>query len=575
MKSVRISGELAVLLAILSAALGLRLWGAFFGLPYVYHPDEGFEVHRAVRLGMAGFDFERVAKGGYYFLLCLEYGVYFLLQRATGAIENVGEFAMAFVRDPSPFWKIGRVTTAILGTLTVALVWYQGKRAQGTRCALLAAWFLAASFQHVVDSHTITVDVPMTLFAFVSVVMITEDVAGRRRLPKILFALAAAYAIMNKLPAALLFLPYFLGAWMRGGLRGPRGVLSRETLLPVALTALVYVLANPGFILGIGDMMNLVSHNFGGASDRLEEYRHVSQTANLWEYYGRALLKSEGPALLALCLAGGILALIQRRKEILLHLSFAVLFFMLIAGSTTSHLYYPRYILPVLPALCLSAGFALDLLLERLHVSRAASVRLAALLGLLFTAEPILASIRWDSRLTRRDTRTLAVEWIERNVPNGQRVLLEGFPEETAQLSIPLQNVPKNIQPMIDRLNSTDPGKAKFWELKLAAAQGPAYDLVTIRPFENWCTFDQALSQGIQWVVLRREFFAPDATPTRFARSTWETRTSFYQDLFRSAQVHRRAAFDADPSGAPGYDLEIWQMNGDPTTTLAAPAAGP
>jgi len=261
------------------------------------------------------------------------------------------------------------------------------------------------------------------------------------------------------------------------------------------------------------------------------------------------------------------MALFQRRKEILLHLSFAVLFFLLIAGSSSQHLYYPRYILPILPALCLAAGYALDQLLECLHLSRKGSVRLAVLLGLLFAAEPILASVRWDSRLVRPDTRTLAVEWIERNVPSGRRILLEGFPEETAQLSIPLQNVPENIQPMIDRLSSTDPGKAKFWELKLSAAQGAAYDLVTIRSFEDWCTLDQALHQGIQWVVLRREFFAPDAIPTRYARSTWETRASFYQDLLRSPQAHKRATFDADLKGAPGYDLEIWEM-------VTAPAAG-
>jgi len=30
----------SLLLAVLMVALALRLWGAFYDLPYIYHPDE-------------------------------------------------------------------------------------------------------------------------------------------------------------------------------------------------------------------------------------------------------------------------------------------------------------------------------------------------------------------------------------------------------------------------------------------------------------------------------------------------------------------------------------------------------
>jgi hypothetical protein len=547
--------------AVLLIAFTLRLWGAFFGLPNVYHPDEGFEVYRALRLGMGGFDFDRVAKGGYYFLLFLEYGTYFVVQRLMGAVSSATDFAIAFIRDPSPFWKIGRVTTAILGTLTVGLVWHQGRRIQGALLGLLAAGLLTVSCQHVIDSHTITVDVPMTLFTFISIFLVTEDVAGRRRLPSILFAFAAAYAIMNKIPAILLFVPYFLGAWMRGGFRGPRGVLTRSTLLPVVLTALIYAIANPGSVVNFADTVDLASHTVGGHTEKSEEYGDIPLRTNLWGYYGNVLVRSQGPALLSLAAIGAVLALFRRQKELLLHLSFVVCFFVVLAESSSSHLYYPRYVVPILPGICLAAAYALDELTQRLQASPKSAYRWAAALAVLICIEPLMASVKWDLRLMREDTRTKAVEWVEHNVPEGARILLEGFPEETAQLSIPLENSEQNIKAMIETLQTRDAGKAEFWEMKLAHPVPPAYDLVTIRHFEDWWTLEETRRQGIEWIVLRREYFVPGTIPTRkFGKNTVISRSAFYRDLTAAQDSRKMAEFDADPDGAPGYDFEIWKI---------------
>ena len=65
-----------ILLLILAVALVLRLWGIWFGLPYLYQVDEGHEVLRAMRLGMGSFDFNRNLKGGYFYLLFFEYAIY-------------------------------------------------------------------------------------------------------------------------------------------------------------------------------------------------------------------------------------------------------------------------------------------------------------------------------------------------------------------------------------------------------------------------------------------------------------------------------------------------------------------
>jgi hypothetical protein len=553
--------EVAAWTLVLGVALGLRLWGTDFGLPHVYHPDEGFEVYRALRLGMGGYDFERVAKGGYYLLLFAEYAVYFVFQLATGAIASVGDFARGFIADPAPFWRIGRTTTALLGTATVLLVGLHARRSAGVLAGLLAAWFLATSFQHVVDSHTITVDVPMTLFAFAAIVMIVEDACGRSRLRSVPFAVLAAYAIMNKLPAALLFVPYFIGAGMRGGFRGPRGLTSRETWGPVFLTIVIYLLLNPGFVVRFKDMVELVSHTVGGATEKSEEYGAVPLEVNLAAFYARTILASQGPAVVALAAWGLVAGLLRRRREVILHGAFLAAFFALIAGTSSSHLYYGRYVLPLLPGLCILAAFALADLVGRVRAPARTSAVLASIVAVLLVLEPALASIRWDLRLARVDTRTMAAEWIEARVPDGARVLLEGFPEETAQLAIPLQSSPAQIRGMIDTLRTTDPGKSTFWNMKLEAWKPPGYELVTVRHFEDWPRLEDIRENDVEWILVRREFFVPGARhATKFASSTVETRFAFYEALTSASDAERVAAFEADPDGAPGYDIEIWKL---------------
>jgi hypothetical protein len=329
----------------------------------------------------------------------------------------------------------------------------------------------------------------------------------------------------------------------------------------VFLAAGIYLAANPGFLVNFKDMIDLASHTLGGAAEKSEEYGSVPLEVNLWAFYARAILLSQGPVVTALAVAGGILGLLHRQRDVLLHVVFIVTFFAVIAGSSSSHLYYGRYVLPLLPGICMLAGFALDELVRRVRAPAPLATALGAGLAVVLAIEPLLACIRWDERLARLDTRTQAAEWVESNAPDGARILLEGFPEETAQLAIPLESTPHNMRAMSERLRVTDPGKAMFWDMKLKSWTPPGYDLVTVRHFEDWPTLQAVRAQGVQWIVVRREFFVPGTRhETKFNSSTLTTRYAFYDSLAVCPDARRLAFFDADPAGAPGYDIEIWRV---------------
>jgi len=105
---------LAVVVLVL-AALAMRLWGIGFGLPHIYHTDEVNEVKRALMLGAGVFNLGRAFKGGLYYLLFVEYAVYFAVLRALGVVHSSFDFLVRYFSEPTGFWLIGRVTVALLG----------------------------------------------------------------------------------------------------------------------------------------------------------------------------------------------------------------------------------------------------------------------------------------------------------------------------------------------------------------------------------------------------------------------------------------------------------------------------
>ncbi len=52
-----------LLVAVIALALGLRLWGITFGLPYELTNDEGKEIHRALKLGAGDTTGDSVKEG--------------------------------------------------------------------------------------------------------------------------------------------------------------------------------------------------------------------------------------------------------------------------------------------------------------------------------------------------------------------------------------------------------------------------------------------------------------------------------------------------------------------------------
>ena len=164
------NGHKLCLAAIILSAIGLRFWGIGFGLPNVNcRPDESILVHKALSIASGDLNPHFFNYPSFqFYLLALVYGLYFAGGWVVGSFAGVAQFELGFYTDPSAFYAIGRSATAVLGVVSVGIVYRLGAGMGGARSGLLSAAFLATCFLHVRDSHFLTVDVPAMCYALLA-----------------------------------------------------------------------------------------------------------------------------------------------------------------------------------------------------------------------------------------------------------------------------------------------------------------------------------------------------------------------------------------------------------------------
>ena len=132
-------------------------------------------------------------------------GLYFYVQLGVAVLRflvgaTTGEWTALDQVDDGNFYLWGRAVTAILGTLTVVLVYRIGMR-WGARHAALAAGLMAVMPLHVRESHYVLTDVPVTFFVTLTL-LLTLGAHERERAPSFAWAGAAAgLAAATKYPA--------------------------------------------------------------------------------------------------------------------------------------------------------------------------------------------------------------------------------------------------------------------------------------------------------------------------------------------------------------------------------------
>jgi len=155
-----------------------------------------------------------------------------------------------------------------------------------------------------------------------------------------------------------------------------------------------------------------------------------------WIQYLHILVDGTSLPFVLLSLTGIAFLLYRHRDTDILLLSFPLIYYAFMGSFDTK---FPRYIVPVVPFMavfCASLIRTLPSVERNMKVTRARALLVAVIP--VFALPSLITSLEWDVKTGRVDTRTIAKEWIETNIPKGSTIAIEalGPPLSTSDYEI-------------------------------------------------------------------------------------------------------------------------------------------
>jgi len=499
---------------ILLVGLGMRVWGSGFGLPNVHcRPDETTLVHKALAIGAGDLNPRFFNYPSFHFyLLALLYGVYFGGGWASGRFAGLESFEHLFFTDPSSFYLIGRLCSAGFGTGSIWLTYLLARRIGGRRAGWLSAFFLSLAFLHVRDSHFLTADVPATFYMLLAYVFLLRYLAGAARTELIWSSVWFGLAASTK---------YNLGLFGAAALviaalaRQGKGWSWQRLLGGAGVMGLAFVAGSPFALLDFGTCWRDLSY------ERIHFIAgHGLDLGRGWLYHlGFTLPHALGWPLFLVSLAGcGWLG--WRRTPAGLALLSGLLVYYGVAGSGRA--VFMRYMLPVVPLLCIAAGSLVEALARRWGGERRGGW-LTLLLAVLMISPSARAAWEHNRLLTRPDTRLLAARWIEDHLPDGTRIAMHGSDFGYPQV----RRSRRWLQEQLEDVRARGPGGkrlVRMLQLKDDFPR-PSYYVVELQaanPLNRrtvWTTFSTArlVQEDVRWIVTHEHPLAYSQVDPAFA----------------------------------------------------------
>lgn len=429
-------------LAVLLAALAVRLPTVTAGMPYMTYVDEGHVLHHVNYL---------LAKGTWE-PDTYSYPTFPFYVMAGAALAYSPVYAAAHDRplhgdlSAAPFWYydvleppdllvIGRLVTLAFSLGIVLLTGLLVRRLAGPAAGLFAAWLAALVPALVMRSSVVNIN-PLVAFFAVAALYFAEGVrtGGHPRRDALLAGAMAGFAGATKYPAALVCLPVALAILLSRS-SWPEKV--RRLLLAGGAAVAVLLISMPALVLRTREVL-----------EGLRTMSLIYGTQEAGSYWQQAVRRAEwdlpvhhpelGIVFLILAAAGLVVGLRDRRWS-------GAVWGWLLFGLATGLLVAPykfrafRNLLSLVPFAC--ALIALLYAWVRERVPRRAALDLAVALIPVALFFPALRQY-CGHQLALRDTRETAVRWLAREVGPEHRVLVS---EELAVLPCRLQALPARV----------------------------------------------------------------------------------------------------------------------------------
>jgi len=452
-------------IAILCIAAILRLAGISFGLPDLFHQDEPIIVNHALAIGVQGWN-------PHFFVLppftiyasFLLYTVYFVAGTCMGWFTNAEDFAMQFLHDPTVIYLIGRIFLGVcFGVLTVYGVMKIGAKLIGRSTGIGAGLVLALSYIHVQHSHYIYTDIALAfvvlaLFGIVACAVIRGDPSLRHYLYAGMlmgWGMSIKYTMFYFFPALIVAHILLCGV----SLFRKEAFLKLFWAIVTGMT-LFFIIAPFTFL------------DFNVFWAQIQRQSQAEGAFGLMHHLRYSLAQGMGIPALSLAVAG-LGVLIQKHARVAwLILAFITPYYVVNMFFTQP---FARYMLPLVPLLCLLAGIGWVFIMSAFLPSRFFKY----LLSIVLVLSMAIPSVYSDFLMLQPDTRTQSLAWFHAHAASGDAVALA-----SRTYAPRLRQSAEQIQSKYQWLSSdaADVARRKRLDLQLqlASQQGITYEVFTL-----------------------------------------------------------------------------------------------
>jgi len=533
---------------ILIFAFLVRFIGLNAGLPYIYNRPECGIVNPVINMLVTGnLNTRQFQWPGSFitYLLAILFGiilaVYYIYSLLCGYVHNLTEFRHlvrsnpVFYYDKTPilFHFLGRLLMFFFALVTIYLVYLVAKRLFNKWVGLLAAFCLSISPLHVRWSQFMRPDIAaamLVMFSLYFLLRFIDETKNTKWL--ILSSLFAGFSITAKYTSGVIIFPILIHCLITDSketrLLTGRYLINFLKIKTNLSRALLFIFI--GFFIFAPFVILDFKHAIKGimfvaVSSKDPYLRRLPGIQNHIWYLKDALRSSIGGLFFEIFAALGLCSILYKKlyKEYLF-LVFPVLSYLIMGFGSLRR---PHRLMPVYPfeAMLFGVGFYYSyrfIFQRNLFKAHRLKISLLFIIALIFASyHPVISDIKHGIELTKPDTRTIAKEWIEKNLPSGSKIAYESC-------VVPLHVKPRSDFTLIFTIDG--------------------YSGILSKPLSYY------KNQGVNYIIiscfLQRDLAEVDAK----YRATFSQK---YQELKNGAQLIKCFTRNKETNGPP---IEIYKM---------------
>ncbi len=443
------------ILLILGVGIAVRLWNINWSLPFIY--EEAYPFRTAWNFwnwDKPGFDFNphifNYAALSFYVQFLIQV-FHFSIGKLIGIYTNLEAFHQAFQTDTTVFLIHARMVSLIFDIGTILVTYLFVKRNFSKHVALLSATFLAINPLHIKETHLVNVDTPLTFFVMLGVFCIFQVYNSPSRKWYILSGLCIGLAMATKYTGAFLFAGLVFAHLLHSSSikEAIKSLKSTHLILSGIIALVIFFLLNPYIILSFDEFYHRVSFIYYNVIS----YGHlgVVSSENSLTFYVFDSIPSHLGIPLTLTVVGTIFYLLwKREKQNFLLLLFPVIYLIVIAQWEYRA---DRYILPIVPILTIVGVIGIvtlwNQIKEKIKPHEESNKQLAFVTpAILFVFVLVLLfpmalhSYEYQRSQSLANTRTVAREWIEKNIPASTSIAMVPFGMDLPENKYRQVNIP-------------------------------------------------------------------------------------------------------------------------------------